>query len=188
MLATKTPLPLRHISLRVPWHDSGWTGRVCDAPSLNGSCLKLKRIATSRNDAAELRVAGQAISALESSEWPCCVAERSTFMAPFEFTRMARHPYSVTSAETHGHFLETPLRHPAYAAPGVPFRWMRNDNMESLRDEFALDVDLEREPKLPFKTGWVQELGNQRALLDTFFSHIHPEKSLCFFYAKEIPL
>jgi ATP-dependent exoDNAse (exonuclease V) alpha subunit len=188
MPAMKTPLPLRHISLRVPWHDSGWTGRVCEAPNLNGSCLKLKRIATSRKDAVELQVAGQPISALESNEWPCCVAERSTFMAPFEFTRMARHPYSVTSPETHGHFLETPLRHPAYSAPGVPFRWMRNDNMESLRDEFGLGVDLEREPKLPFKTGWVQELGNQRALLDTFFSHIHPEKSLCFFYAKEIPL
>lgn len=33
--------PLRHISIRVPWHDTGWDGRVCATPRLNGSCLKL---------------------------------------------------------------------------------------------------------------------------------------------------
>ena len=33
--------PLRHISIRVPWHDTGWDGRVCAAPLLNGACLKL---------------------------------------------------------------------------------------------------------------------------------------------------
>jgi hypothetical protein len=35
--------PLRHISIRVPWHDTGWDGQVCAAPRLNGACLKLKR-------------------------------------------------------------------------------------------------------------------------------------------------
>ena len=34
--------PLKHISIRVPWHDTGWDGRVCAAPRLNGACLKLK--------------------------------------------------------------------------------------------------------------------------------------------------
>ena len=28
--------PLRHISIRVPWHDTGWNGSVCAAPQLNG--------------------------------------------------------------------------------------------------------------------------------------------------------
>jgi len=28
--------PLRHVSIRVPWHDSGWAGAVCKAPHLNG--------------------------------------------------------------------------------------------------------------------------------------------------------
>ena len=37
--------PLKHISIRVPWHDTAWDGRVCAAPRLNGACLKLKRIA-----------------------------------------------------------------------------------------------------------------------------------------------
>jgi hypothetical protein len=29
--------PLRHVSVRVPWHDAGWAGVVCSAPALNGA-------------------------------------------------------------------------------------------------------------------------------------------------------
>jgi len=32
-----TTYPLRHISIRVPWHDTGWDGRVCTFPRLNGA-------------------------------------------------------------------------------------------------------------------------------------------------------
>ena len=39
--------PLRHLSIRVPWHDAGWAGVVRQAPQLNGSCAKLKRIRSS---------------------------------------------------------------------------------------------------------------------------------------------
>ena len=46
--------PLKHISIRVPWHDTGWDGRVCAAPRLNGACLKLKGIAEKRDDDAEV--------------------------------------------------------------------------------------------------------------------------------------
>jgi hypothetical protein len=51
------PDPLRHMSIRVPWDDTGRDGRVCSAPHLNGACLKLKRIAQNRDDAAEEAVA-----------------------------------------------------------------------------------------------------------------------------------
>ena len=81
--------PTRHVSIRVPWHDTGWDGRVCAAPHLNGACLKLKRIAQSRNDAAEQAVAGLALNNLPQEKWPCCVPERVAFMSPFEYTRMA---------------------------------------------------------------------------------------------------
>jgi len=64
--------PLRHISIRVPWHDTGWDGRVCAAPRLNGSCLKLKRIAESRDDAAEEAVAGKRLDELSQAQWPAC--------------------------------------------------------------------------------------------------------------------
>lgn len=179
--------PLRHVSIRVPWHDTGWDGRVCQNPCLNGACLKLKRIGQNRNDDAEGAIAGQLLKDLPENEWPCCVPERMAFMAPFEYTRTANHPYRQTSEETHGHFDATPLRHPPYSAPAVPFAWTLCESMASLGEEYALDVQAEREPKLGFKTQWVQDHANQRALLDCFAGHLRPKESLCFFYAKQVP-
>src|SRR5690606_13813199 len=39
-----------------------------------------------------------------------------------------------------------------------------------------------------FKTHWVQDHRNHRALLDCFWNHVHCEESLVFFYAKQVPL
>ncbi len=179
--------PLRHISIRVPWHDTGWDGRVCAAPRLNASCLKLKRVAEDRNDAAEEAAAGKRLDELPQARWPACVAERMGFMAPFEYVRMANHPYNRGPETSHGHFKPTPLRHPPYSAAVVPFAWMLREAMEALGQEHALDVQAEREPDLGFKTQWVQEHLNQTALLDCFAGHLEPGQSLCFFYAKQVP-
>ncbi len=179
--------PLKHISIRVPWHDTGWDGRVCAAPRLNGACLKLKRIAEDRDDAAEESVAGQSIKDLSQAKWPSCIAERVGFMAPFEYAREANHPYNRGPETSHGHFKPTALRHPPYSAPAVPFAWMLREAMEAMGAEHALDVQAEREPDLGFKTQWIQEHLNQTALLDCFVGHLKPEHSLCFFYAKQVP-
>lgn len=32
-------LPIQHLSVRLPWHDTGWTGTVCQAPSKNSWCM-----------------------------------------------------------------------------------------------------------------------------------------------------
>ena len=187
MPAARTAMdyPLRHISIRVPWHDTGWRGRVCAAPRLNGACLKLKRIAENRNDDAEEAVAGKSIQNLPQKQWPSCIAERAAFMAPFEYVREADHPYN--HGPTHGHFRRTPLRHLPYSAPVVPFAWMLREAIGSLGKDHQLDVDIEREPDLGFDTPWLQERRNQTALLDCFASHLKPERSLCFFYAKQVP-
>ncbi len=179
--------PLRHISIRVPWHDTAWDGRVCAAPRLNGACLKLKRIAEDREDAAEESVAGQSIKDLPQAKWPACVAERVGFMAPFEYVRVANHPYNRGPETSHGHFKPTALRHPPYSAPAVPFAWMLREAMEAMGEEHELDVQGEREPDLGFKTQWIQEHLNQTALLDCFAGHLRPDRSLCFFYAKQVP-
>lgn len=180
--------PKRHISIRVPWHDGGWDGTVCENPRHNGACLRLTRIAEERNDDAETAVAGQSLERMAQELWPCCVAERATFMAPFEFTRTARHPYCKTSPETHGHFAPTPVRHPPYSAAAIPFRWMFRESLETFGEEYGLEVDPEWEPELPFKSTWVQDRRNHLALEDCFFGHVVPRESLCFFYAKEVPL
>ena len=46
-------LPVQHLSVRLPWHDTGWAGTVCQAPSKNTWCMVLKRIREERDDAAE---------------------------------------------------------------------------------------------------------------------------------------
>lgn len=182
-----TEYPMRHLSIRVPWHDTGWDGKVCAKPHLNGSCLILKRIAQERDDCAEESVCGRSLVDLPAEKWPCCVPERMAFMAPFDYTRVAKHPYSHTSEDSHGHFAPTALYHPAYSAPAVPFSWMLRENMEVLGEEYILDVQSEREPKLGFRTQWIQSRDNQKELLDCFCSHLKAERSLCFFYAKKAP-
>lgn len=179
--------PLRHISIRVPWHDTAWDGRVCSKPRLNGSCLKLKGIAESRDDSAEEAVAGQSLKDLPEEKWPCCVDERVGFMAPFEYTRTKNHPYNHGPETPHGHFKQTALRFPPYSSSAVPFAWLLRDEMPKLGEEHELNVQDEREPKLDYGKNWVQDHENQRALLDCFAGHLRPEESLCFFYAKRVP-
>jgi ATP-dependent exoDNAse (exonuclease V) alpha subunit len=193
--------PLQHLSIRVPWHDQGWNGTICQCPGRNTSCLKLKNIADNKDESRETPLAGRSIRELPSSDYPPCVKERATFMADFPFEREHAHPYASTSAETHGHFAPTLLKYPAYGAAALPFRWMmkpvvfgeENSTETPLVDRFPLPgVDLawekQIESQIPFSTHWVQDHRNHRALLDCFWGHIQPEESLVFFYAKQIPL
>jgi hypothetical protein len=61
--------PLRHVSIRVPWHDAGWSGIVCRAPQLNGACAKLKRIAGGKSDEREVDIAGRSFEDLPREQW-----------------------------------------------------------------------------------------------------------------------
>ncbi len=189
-------LPAHHLTIRVPWHDGGWTGSVCTRPLENTSCLVLPRIGKSKREAVEGRCAGQRLDQLAGGDLPPCVGERVSFMAPFELTRIMQHPYVETNPETHGHFAPTRFVQPAYSAACVPFRWMlrgkvegnpKNDDL-GLAESLKLGWTPDREPKLKFETPWVQDRDNQLTLLDTFFGALRPEESLCFFYAKRTPL
>ena len=181
-------LPRHHITIRVPWHDSGWAGTVCAKPLNNSSCLVLGRIADSRQDAAEARCAGRRFDELDEGDIPPCVKERASFMAPFGITRTMSHPYARPSSDTHGHFAPTRFVQPPYTAACVPFRWMLRENVEALAEQMQLGYVPDGEPELGFDTSWVQDKANQLALLDTFFSAVRPQGSLCFFYAKQTPL
>lgn len=179
--------PKKHISIRVPWHDTGWDGRVCANPRMNSACLKLRGIGERRDDLAEEIVAGQFIHELAEDQWPCCVTERVAFMSPHEYTRTASHPYSRGPEGTHGHFKPTSLRQPPYSAPAIPFAWMLQDAMSELAETHSLGLCADQEPDLGFHTQWVQSKENQEALLNCFCEHIKPKESLCFFYAKQVP-
>lgn len=181
--------PLRHISIRVPWHDQGWNGTVCCQPGHNSACLKLKNIADSKDEAKEEKIAGQSIKDMPWQEFPPCVKERGTFMATFAFDRFHEHPYSKTSPNTHEHFAPTRLHYPAFAAAALPFRWLMRKELEAnLSKQHPLaDLDLSREPELPFKTNWIQEKQNHLCTLGTFWNYVREEESLVFFYAKQVP-
>jgi len=179
--------PLRHLSVRVPWHDSGWNGRVCTNPQLNGACTKLKAIAAGKNDANEILLAGKSLEDIPKEQWPCCVNERSTFMAPFELELLKRHALAQKSPRDYGHFRPTLQRYPAYSFGLVPFRWMMREYLEEAGSALELDADVAREPELAYKTNWVHEANNQRAMLDAFSGHLREEDSLCLFYAKHVP-
>lgn len=182
-------LPLRHLSIRVPWHDNAWNGTVCSNPKGNPSCLVLKNIREKRDDLAESSNAGMTIDGVAPGNWPACIGERGTFMAPFALHRRVGHPYSGTSDE-HRHIKPATFHHPAYSAATIPFFWMMRENAWTLAERFGLDARESREPKKGFleKTLWVQDQANQGELLNAFFSAVEPEKSLCFFYAKQTPL
>lgn len=187
MSSSPLEVPVRHLSVRVPWHDAGWTGKVCLAPALNGACAKLSRIASMKVEEVETPIAGRSLDDLPREQWPCCVEERATFMAPFEMEQIKKHALAKSSPKHYGHFQPTPQRYPAYSAGIVPFRWMMVGYMDEYRDLYELDVDKEREPDLGYETNWVHEVTNQRALLDGFAAHLKKQESLCFFYAKHVP-
>lgn len=189
-------LPEHHITIRVPWHDEGWSGTVCNQPSANTSCLVLRAIAQEKRDSDEDQCAGRRLNDLEESELPPCISERVSFMAPFEISRTIQHPYAQTNPDHYGHIKPTRFIQPEYSAACVPFAWLlrervegsANGNVQGIAERLQLGWVPDREPNLKFDTAWVQHKENQFALLDTFFSALRPKESLCFFYAKRTPL
>jgi hypothetical protein len=191
-MSTKTqkPLskyPLRHLTARVPWHDSGWSGKICDKPGANIACMNLRNILESKNATKEDGTAGRLLHQLSEKELPPCIRERATFMAPFEHSVDVNHPYQNSSKETHGHFRTTPLRIPPFTVMALPFKWMTLEHGEENADRFDFTFDPKTEPPLAFESTWMQGLENQKNSQDAFFGHIYPEESLVFIYAKQVP-
>ena len=157
MIAGARRLPVQHLSIRVPWHDAGWAGTVCDRPAANTACRVLARIAESKDDAAEESIAGLSFSDLSADQLPPCISERANFMAPFPVTLSKRHPYVERNSESHGHFLPTPFTMRPYSAACLPYRWMLVEESAKLVEQYDLGFQPDREPDLGFSTAWLQE-------------------------------
>ena len=187
--------PVKHLSVRVPWHDAGWNGTVCVDPSNNSACLKLKSIAEGKDEGRETALAGRHFNKLQPDELPPCVGERAAFMSPHDVTWERTHPYRRRNRGNYSHFRPTPLYLGPYSAAAIPFRWMLKESFSTkddgarLCDLYPLDaVNDCLEPDLGFCTAWWQDHRNQTALLETFWAHVKKEDSLVFFYAKQVPL
>jgi hypothetical protein len=200
--ASSARIPLRHLSVRVPWHDAGWDGTVCQFPRRNASCLALNRIGATKEDALDERYAGTHLDEVPPAEAPPCFAERVNFLSPRAQGRLAHHAYSDTS-EHHRHISDTPFRHPPFSAAATPFGWLLkerawgkdwkkgNIDSQSIVERYGIEAHPQYEPDEPKRLEdrpWIQGARNQKALLDGFFSALKPERSLIFVYAKRTPL
>ncbi len=188
----KPQYPLKHLSIRVPWHDHGWDGTVCQDPKSNGACLILKNCAENKDDEKEQQLAGRKFNDLNEKDLPPCMGERVTFMADFPIAKTLVHPYTTSSPTTHGHLKPTRVTFPAFSAAAVPYHWMLQENAKEKTEMYDLDFDEQREPVLDWSQNgssgaWIQEQRNQKALLNCFFEHFEEETSLVFFYAKQVP-
>lgn len=182
---------LRHVSVRVPWHDTGWNGSICRDPKANSSCLALRRTSQNRDDDFEGAVAGRFINELD--RLPPCMAERGTFLSALPLHFESRLDYSKYSKD-HEHVLPQTVHVPAWGGVLTPYRWMLREHAWDISKSMGLDADLDREPKkgqapdLIVDTAWVQECDNQRSLLEGFHSQLECDESLVFFYARQTPM
>lgn len=106
------------------------------------------------------------------------------FMSPFDYHVTLVHPYKKFS-KLHQHFEPTDFRNATFSASVVPFKWMLRENIEFYAKEYGIDCSEEYEPDIGFKSSWTQSFHNQTTLLNTFFGHLKPEKSICFFLCKK---
>jgi AAA domain/UvrD-like helicase C-terminal domain len=174
---------MRHLTLRVAWHDSRWDGHVCRLPSSNSYCVALDRIREGRDDGYEDRVAGRGFDTLD--RLPPCVAESGAFMSPGPWHRTFVHPYHdiPKAAATHGHLQPVTIEVPPYSTFAVPFAWMLRESQERIQDGIAEQLPRDREA--PFDSSWVFGRERQDALLGRFFDPVAAGESLAFFYTKE---
>ncbi|MEG2146503.1 MAG: hypothetical protein RRY06_07730, partial [Lachnospiraceae bacterium] len=175
----------QHISIRVPWHDNGWKGEVCKEPSCNNACLRLKNIYENKSDLIEDALSGECMEGIED-KIPC-IGEGAAFMSQVELRRTTIHPYKTLNPQTHGHFLETEIVYPPYSLPARPYLWLMKENIENFSKIYNLPYNPGIEPTLKWKTPWIQEADNHKAVFNCFFQDVEPDHSLCIAYAKQVP-
>ncbi len=195
-------IPLRHLSVRVPWHDAGWDGTVCQFPRKNASCLALNRIGATKDDDLDELHAGKRLDQIPPTQVPPCFTERVNFLSSRAQQRLAHHAYSDTS-DHHSHISDTSFRHPPFSAAATPYGWMLKErawgnewkkgviDSQSIAERYGIEAHPEFEPEEPGwleSRPWIQGDKNQKALLNAFFDALKPERSLVFIYAKRTPL
>src|SRR3954469_23973625 len=89
-------LPPAHLTVRVAWHDTDWTGRVCAAPAANHACTVLRNIKGRKDANAEEAVRGQSWPEHgDEDDYPPCAFERAGFMRPRGIAISRQHAYAT---------------------------------------------------------------------------------------------
>ena len=170
---------MKHISIRVPWHDSNWNGHVCKNPACNTFCKVLPRISMSR-DIADCLHASEDWSLLPQHERPVCASENGGFMNQHSYKREFKHVYAGKGGR-HDVLKPTTIEIPAYSALAIPFRYMSLDSQSWLSDRHPEFHDVE---KSPFNSPWLYGAERQLDILKWFRGNIEANESICVFYCK----
>lgn len=147
MIDSATKLPLRYLSLRVPWHDDNkWRGTICNHPTENVACLILKNVHQNRDDNREIDNAVKSVENLEQPDFPACIGERAGFMAPVVTWRKITHPHSAYSPP-HKLFKSLIHKHAACSAEAIPFPWMLATNAQNIVEDYDIGIMSELEDR-----------------------------------------
>lgn len=174
----------QHISIRVPWHDNNWNGKICKNPKENTSCMVLKNIYENKKAEEEMENINKKLDCIKCP----CISEGAGFMSNTSLQKTTIHPYAKNkNNKTHSHFRETIVEYPEYSIPSVPYALLMKDNIKKKKDIYNIKYNEENEPILDFKSEWVQDARNHRAIFDYFYKNVEKNKSLCLIYAKQVP-
>jgi len=171
---------MKHLSVRVAWHDNKWNGTVCCKPTLNSFCIHLPRI-NGEKKPDEVNIAKMNWADLEPTNLPPCKAESGGFMNTKPYKRTFNHPYNYDKKLPHGKLLPTTFTIPEYSTFAVPFWWMLKKNQNAINEE---NPGLVADEYSTFHSSWVYGKDRQKAVLNLFFNDIHEKKSLAVFYTK----
>ena len=173
---------MKHISIRVPWHDMKWNGHVCNSPSNNPFCMMLKNIFEAKNCQKEESVAAKEWNVLSVDDLPACKGENGGFMNEKPYKRKFTHVYNHNNNDIpQRNLIPKIVEIPEYSFWGIPFRYLSRDNSDYLDDRFPYFAEDE---DAPFPSGWVFGRLRQYDILNWFKSNIVVGKSLVTFYCK----
>lgn len=170
---------IKHLSIRVAWHDNQWNGTNCSGPNNNTFCAQLPRIYEEKNNN---EVPNKPWWELLPTDLPPCKAEGGAFMNSREYKRSFKHPYKEYPKANHSHLERTEFVVPPYSVFAVPFWWMLNKNQNEIDQEYP-DLPYNQWPE-EFRTSWIYDENRQHAILDLFFGPIKKDISLAAFYTK----
>lgn len=172
---------MKHLSMRVAWHDNQWNGTTCHNPLKNTFCLDLPRIYEEKNEKEEIPDQPWWD---ENIKLPPCKAESGAFMNAKPYVRKFRHIYRDLVKANHSHLDEAIVTIPPYSTFAVPFRWALMKNQQEIDAEYP---GLARYERAPFPSAWVYNSERQKDILHTFFNFLSDKEgsnSLVFFYTK----
>jgi ATP-dependent exoDNAse (exonuclease V) alpha subunit len=160
----------KHLSLRLPWHDRGWDGHVCDHPTANVYCsgeygLKAHGIRDRKDDAEEEALSGRPCAGLGGYRPPCLLTIQ-TFGGPKRLP-FVHEPKAFLENER---FPVAPVEEPVdpYTAGTWPFdRVYRREEAQAGTPDVFVDRYSPDEA--------VQHIS-------VFFDAFEPGRSLVFFY------